>query len=106
MSLLMQTEAARWQDLRPYLVSNPRRGVIGNSRYAKRLRSQILAAAKSDTRSVYSIATSKSSPGVSHLKAQAMQPPHGHHVCLAHCSSRITVAQKSYNACQPVQGLF
>ena len=47
----LQTEAAKWQELRPYLVSSPKRGVIGNSRYAKRLRSQILAAAKAGNRS-------------------------------------------------------
>ena len=49
---LPQGEASRWQELRPYLVSSPKRGVIGSSRYAKRLRSQILAASKAASRSV------------------------------------------------------
>ncbi|CAL5226760.1 g9613 [Coccomyxa viridis] len=47
---VLQGEAARWQELRPYLVSSPKRGVIGSSRYAKRLRSQILAASKAENR--------------------------------------------------------
>lgn len=47
-SALQQGEAAKWQELQPYLVSSPKRGVIGNSKYAKRLRSQILAASKAD----------------------------------------------------------
>ncbi len=41
-----QEEAARWQALRPYLVASPRRGIIGNSKYARRLRSQTIEAAK------------------------------------------------------------
>ena len=47
-SALQQREAAKWQELQPYLVSSPKRGIIGNSKYAKRLRSQILAASKAD----------------------------------------------------------
>jgi hypothetical protein len=46
---LRQGEAARWQKLQPFLVSSPKRGIVGNSRYAKRIRSQILAASKADT---------------------------------------------------------
>ena len=53
----LQAEAAKWQELRPYLVSSPKRGVIGNSRYAKRLRAQILAAAKAGNRSATQLQT-------------------------------------------------
>lgn len=43
-------ESQRLQELYPYLVPNPRRGVIGNSRYARRLRNQVVEAARDKTR--------------------------------------------------------
>lgn len=42
---MQEAELAR-HALQPYLLAAPRRGVIGNSRYAKRLRKQIIAAAR------------------------------------------------------------
>ncbi|GAQ87672.1 hypothetical protein KFL_003690030 [Klebsormidium nitens] len=47
----VQDEAARQHALRPHLVNCPRRGVIGNSRYAVRLRKEIVQAAKDKNRS-------------------------------------------------------
>lgn len=45
-------EQQRQDDLRPYLVTKAKRGIVGRSRYAKRLRQQIREAG-SDRRSVY-----------------------------------------------------
>ncbi len=42
----MQGDQKTRQALQPYLVSGPRRGVIGTSRAAQRLRKQILEASK------------------------------------------------------------
>lgn len=47
LSAQLQFEQDRQVTLRPYLVSKAKRGVIGKSRYASRLRSQIKQAAKS-----------------------------------------------------------
>ncbi|MEM1368656.1 MAG: cyclic nucleotide-binding domain-containing protein, partial [Cyanobacteria bacterium P01_H01_bin.15] len=46
LSSQISVEQQRQQLLRPYLVNNARRGVIGKSRFAVRLRSQVIEAAK------------------------------------------------------------
>ena len=43
---LLQGEQLKRHMLQPYLVAAPKRGVIGNSRYAQRLRKQIIDAAR------------------------------------------------------------
>lgn len=45
-----QEERARLAALAPYLVSSPRREVVGSSRYAVRLRKDLAAAAKDPKR--------------------------------------------------------
>ncbi|CAL8472261.1 g11803 [Coccomyxa elongata] len=47
----LQDDATKWQALRPFLVASPKRGIIGNSKYAMRLRRDILEAARDPTRS-------------------------------------------------------
>lgn len=39
--LLLQSEERRSRALQPYLVTTPKRGIIGNSKYADRLRRQV-----------------------------------------------------------------
>lgn len=46
----LQASLERVRALLPYLVSAPRRGVVGSSRYAQRLRAQVLAAARDPER--------------------------------------------------------
>ncbi len=36
--------------LKPYLMPSPKRGIIGNSKYAERLRKQLVAAARDTSR--------------------------------------------------------
>jgi transcriptional regulator with AAA-type ATPase domain len=45
-----QEEQKRLALLQPYLVQAPKHGVIGNSKYAKRLRKQIVQAARDPDR--------------------------------------------------------
>lgn len=45
-----QAEERRQRALQPYLVAAPARGVIGNSKYAERLRKGVLAAARDPKR--------------------------------------------------------
>ena len=40
----------RQRELRPFLVPSPNRGIIGNSRYARRLRAQVVEAARDPRR--------------------------------------------------------
>lgn len=47
---IAQETKARQHALAPYLVSAPKRGVIGNSRYAQRLRRQIVDASRDKSR--------------------------------------------------------
>ncbi len=47
---VLQDDATKWQTLRPFLVASPKRGIIGNSKYAMRLRRDILEAARDPTR--------------------------------------------------------
>lgn len=42
----------RYHALQPYQVSVPKRGILGSSRYAKRLRAQVVEAARDKSRSV------------------------------------------------------
>eukprot|EP00879_Flechtneria_rotunda_P013356 GHRR01013946.1.p1 GENE.GHRR01013946.1~~GHRR01013946.1.p1 ORF type:complete len:902 (+),score=300.53 GHRR01013946.1:340-3045(+) len=51
MEASMQDEERRQRALQPYLVSTPKRGIVGNSKYADRLRRQIVAAARDHKRS-------------------------------------------------------
>ena len=44
--MLLQGDQLKRHMLQPYLVAAPKRGVIGNSRYAQRLRMQIIEAAR------------------------------------------------------------
>eukprot|EP00878_Enallax_costatus_P047261 GHUV01057723.1.p1 GENE.GHUV01057723.1~~GHUV01057723.1.p1 ORF type:complete len:284 (+),score=79.99 GHUV01057723.1:167-1018(+) len=46
----MQSEERRNRALQPYRVTTPRRGIVGNSKYADRLRRQIVSAARDPTR--------------------------------------------------------
>ncbi len=46
----MQDDATKWQSLRPFLVASPKRGIVGNSKYAARLRKDILDAARDPAR--------------------------------------------------------
>ncbi|EIE23428.1 hypothetical protein COCSUDRAFT_53335 [Coccomyxa subellipsoidea C-169] len=43
-------DATKWQSLRPFLVASPKRGIVGNSKYAARLRKDILDAARDPAR--------------------------------------------------------
>ena len=45
-----QEAKARQQALAPYVVTAPKRGVIGNSRYAQRLRREIVQASRDKSR--------------------------------------------------------
>jgi transcriptional regulator with AAA-type ATPase domain len=45
-----QSQEDRARALAPYRVSAPKRGIVGNSRYAKSLRKEIVAAARDPTR--------------------------------------------------------
>lgn len=40
-AFMMQSEERRSRALQPYIVSTPKRGIIGNSKYADRLRRQV-----------------------------------------------------------------
>ena len=42
----MADDIQKLQRLAPYVLGRPRRGVVGESRYAKRLRTDVLSAAK------------------------------------------------------------
>ena len=52
---LLQEQRQRSVALAPYLVTAPKRGVIGNSRYAQRLRREIVQASRDKERYVCSL---------------------------------------------------